>query len=83
MKHAWGITKSKKNIILKPKGEKEGVIRATLLLGKNNESKLTMVVAEEMSSFQAFCFAVSHLSYLEWTDNTVQVQPAVSSWSVY
>jgi len=65
MKHAWGITKSKKNIILKHKGEKEGVIRATLLIGKNNETKLTMVVSEEISSFQAFCFAVSHLTHLE------------------
>lgn len=65
MKHAWGITKSKKNIIMKPKGEKEGVVRATLLLGKNNEFKMTLIASEGISSFQAFCFAVAHLTHLE------------------
>lgn len=65
MKHGWNIIASKKNVVMKVPGAKEGVVRAGIVLGKNNDTKMTMVVNKELTAFQAFCFAVSHLAYQE------------------
>jgi hypothetical protein len=65
MKHGWNIIQSKKNVIMKVPGSKEGVARSSVLLGRNNDNKFTMLASKDLTPFQAFCFGVSHLTYME------------------